>query len=246
MWRGYKAGLGRGLQEGLKRSLAEGLERGLKQGFRRGLYSEYSTGHCTVLMKLAVLCYPFSFHTHTHIHTCMHTTKTYIYAHAHTHMHTHSKYLDLLLYSCRSSRTPLRSRLFHMPTLPKLRNLPLTHYPHSTSFLPSKFKYNCILSQAHRLLRRCTSKRSFTYNLGRAIYPLSSRSHPLMRFLQPSDAASPHSKVANVLCVLKCPRLLPLLGIGMLYSNGRWPGNYFAFIHWLDGFFLVDHLAPDG
>jgi hypothetical protein len=81
-------------------------------------------------------------------------------------------FLDFLLYSCRSSRTPLRSRLFDKRTLPKLRNLPLTHYPHSTSFLPSKFKYNCILSQAHRLLRRCTSKRSFTYNLAVVIKQL--------------------------------------------------------------------------
>jgi hypothetical protein len=74
-------------------------------------------------------------------------------------------FLDFLLYSCRSKRTPIRSRLFDKRTLAKLRDLPLTHYPHGTSFLPSKFKYNCVLSQAHRLLRRCTSKRSFLYNL---------------------------------------------------------------------------------
>ena len=88
------------------------------------------------------------------------------------HHGTSVAFLDFLLYSCSSSRTPLRSRLFDKRTLPKLNALPLTHYPHSTSFLPSKFKYNCVLSQAHRLLRRCTSKRAFVYNLAVVIRDL--------------------------------------------------------------------------
>jgi hypothetical protein len=88
------------------------------------------------------------------------------------HRGTSVPFLDFLLYSCSSTRTPLRSRLFDKRTLPKLSALPLTHYPHSTSFLPSKFKYNCALSQAHRLVRRCTSKRAFTYSFAVVIKDL--------------------------------------------------------------------------
>jgi hypothetical protein len=93
-------------------------------------------------------------------------------------------FLDFLLYKTSSKRTPLRSKLFDKRTAPKYSSLPLTHYPHSTSFLPSKFMYNIVISQAFRLLRRCTSKRSFVFNLATIIHDLTHKGLSLHRLLR--------------------------------------------------------------
>ena len=73
-------------------------------------------------------------------------------------------FLDVRIYKPRHSRRHYSTSIYDKRTDKKLRHLPHTKYPHITSFIPNRFKYNVILSQAWRFARRCQSISPFIYN----------------------------------------------------------------------------------
>ena len=68
-------------------------------------------------------------------------------------------FLDLIIKCKNSKKFPFTTDLFDKRTLPKFANLPMTRYPHRSSFVPAHFGLNIVTSQGFRLLRRCLRKK---------------------------------------------------------------------------------------
>ena len=66
-------------------------------------------------------------------------------------------------------------RPFDKRTLPKFANLPMSRYPHRSSFVPAHFGLNIVTSQGFRLLRRCLRKKDFIFHFAKIITELYSR-----------------------------------------------------------------------
>jgi hypothetical protein len=78
-------------------------------------------------------------------------------------------FLDLRLRSVGSKYPKLITTLFDKRSNPKFAALPLQRYPHNESFIPTRFKYNLVNSQAHRFKKRCLSKKAFTFNMAKLL-----------------------------------------------------------------------------
>jgi len=67
--------------------------------------------------------------------------------------------------------------IFDKRTHSKYRNVPIAKFPDNESFIPSNIRYNIVLSQAHRFLHRCSTKRAFVYHTARLLVELHLLKH---------------------------------------------------------------------
>jgi hypothetical protein len=84
-------------------------------------------------------------------------------------------FLDLIIKCKNSKKFPFTTDLFDKRTLPKFANLPMTRYPHRSSFVPAHFGLNIVTSQGFRLLRRCLRKKDFIFHFAKIITELYSK-----------------------------------------------------------------------
>jgi hypothetical protein len=82
---------------------------------------------------------------------------------------TNTEFLDLRILL---HRNHYESTIFDKRTHAKYANMPIDKFPHNASFIPSTIHYNIVLSQAHRFLHRCSTKRAFVYHIARLLFEL--------------------------------------------------------------------------
>jgi hypothetical protein len=93
-------------------------------------------------------------------------------------------FLDVRIYRPRRNRVRYSTKVYDKRTDKKLRHLPHTKFPHIQSFIPSRFKYNIIISQTWRFARRCQSIKSFVYNVACLLRDLSIKRYILTRLIR--------------------------------------------------------------
>jgi hypothetical protein len=93
-------------------------------------------------------------------------------------------FLDVRIYRPRRNRVRYSTKVYDKRTDKKLRHLPHTKFPHIQSFIPSRFKYNIIISQTWRFARRCLSIKTFVYNVACLLRDLSVKRYNLTRLIR--------------------------------------------------------------
>jgi len=92
-------------------------------------------------------------------------------------------FLDIRITLRASRNRAYHTTVFDKRTLPKYKLLPMTRYPHATSFVPPRFGLNIVTSQCFRFLRRCMSRNSFIFNLAKVVLELSYKQFSLRKLL---------------------------------------------------------------
>jgi hypothetical protein len=82
-------------------------------------------------------------------------------------------FLDTRIRFTTKKSNPYRQETYDKRSDPKFGSLPMSKYPHASSFLPDKFKYNIVYSECYRFASRCSSRRSFVFNLSKLLVELS-------------------------------------------------------------------------
>jgi hypothetical protein len=74
-----------------------------------------------------------------------------------------------------------RCTLFDKRTTSKYSALPMSKYPAIDSFIPAKHKYNIVISQCYRFMRRCQSRKAFVYFTAGLIKELKDKGYVVNR-----------------------------------------------------------------
>lgn len=93
-------------------------------------------------------------------------------------------FLDLRIQATSHSFNPFRTSIFDKRTNPKFVALPMTKYPHITSFLPRRYTLNIVLCECYRFARRCMSKKSFVFNVAKLLLELQRKGFKLKPLLR--------------------------------------------------------------
>ena len=115
-------------------------------------------------------------------------------------------FLDLTVRLTSKNNTRFQTTIFDKRSLRKYMNLPMTKYPHVNSFTPSQHKYNIIISQGFRYLRRTMSKTAFVFYMARLIKVLKTKNYSYTKLIHKTRSfLNRHKRLFNTSssCILR-------------------------------------------
>jgi hypothetical protein len=83
-----------------------------------------------------------------------------------------------------SIHAPYRSTIFDKRSCSKYASLDKNKYPHLYSFIPSRMKFNIVLSECWRYSRICLTKRAFVFNTAKLATELILKGYSRSRLLR--------------------------------------------------------------